>query len=213
MRYLLSTLLLIIILIAGCETSSDLLIDPANTSNNSTNEFFIEGGIFTYKLMPLPPKSPLWQDSVLTMSQIINGEIGGQMIMEKYYISLDGDSIHIWADLSIPAGAFQGTETITMTVDDEFAAMRFYPNMVFQDTLKLSQGFEGLDLTNCNHGTVDFVFIDDDGTIEIIKKNGLQIIIPQGIVRVNNAKLFHFSRYGWVRKTFHPGFDSNIYHE
>jgi len=213
MKRTLLTLLLAVIFITGCETPSDLLIDPVNTSENSINEIIIEGGIYTYKFMPLPPKSPLWQDSVLTMSQAIDGETGGQLIMEKYYISLDGDSIQIWADLRVPPGAFQGTKTITITVDDEFAALHFYPKMAFQDTLKLTRGFKGLDLTNCTNGNVDFIFIDDDGTIEIIKKNGLQVIKPQGIVRVYNAKLLHFSRYGWVRKIFHPGFNNNINHE
>ena len=212
MKSLLPTILSVIILIAGCETSSDLLINPANTSETSINEFFPKGGI-TYKLIPLPLKSPLWQDSVFTMSQTIDGEIGGRMIMEKYYISLEGDSILIWADLSIPAGAFLGNKTITMTVDDEFAAIHFYPEMVFQDTLRLFQGFKGIDLTNYDTGTLDFVFIDDDGTIELVKKNGMQIVKPQGIVRVMNAKLLHFSRYGWVRKACGPTVNSIINHE
>jgi len=202
MKSLLPTLLLVIILIVGCETSSDLSTDPANTSKSSINKSSIDARITTYKQIPLPPKSPLWQDSVFTMSQTIDGEIGGRMIMEKYYISRNGDSILINADLRIPAGAFPGTKTITITVDDEFAAIHFYPEMVFQDTLRLFQGFKGLDLTNFNTGTMDFVFIDDDGTIELVKKNGMQIVKPQGIVRVMNAKLLHFSRFGWVRKTF-----------
>jgi hypothetical protein len=139
-------------------------------------------------------------DSVFTLSKEIDGSVGGRMIMDKYYISEDGDSIVIKADLRIPAGAFQGTEIITMTVDDEYASVHFYPSMVFDDTLKLFQSFEGLNLENFPTGTIDFVFMDDNGSIELIKKNGLQIVVPQGIARVQNAKLVHFSRYGWVRK-------------
>ena len=104
------------------------------------------------------------------------------------------------ADLRIPPGAFKGTETITMTVDDEFAAFHFYPAMTFMDTLHFFQKFEGLHLENFSTGTIDFVFISDDGQIELIKENGIQVIVPQGIVRVQNALLRHFSRYGWIRK-------------
>jgi hypothetical protein len=108
------------------------------------------------------------------------------------------------ADLRIPKGAFQGTEIITMTVNDEYAAIHFYPEMVFFKNLKFFQSFEGLDLENYQTGKLDFVFITDDGTLELIKKNGVQVVFPQGIVRVQNAKLPHFSRYGWIRKPAGP---------
>ncbi|MCW8803773.1 MAG: hypothetical protein OQK57_05180 [Ignavibacteriaceae bacterium] len=87
-----------------------------------------------------------------------------------------------------------------MTVDDEYAAIHFYPEMAFDETLNFFQSFEGLHLENYPTGTLDFVFIADDGSVELIKKNGVQVVVPQGIVRVQNAKLLHFSRYGWIRK-------------
>jgi hypothetical protein len=85
-------------------------------------------------------------------------------------------------------------------VDKKYAQVHFYPSMVFDDTLKLFQSFEGIHLENYQTGTIDFVYINDDGSTELIKKNGVQIIVPQGIVRALNAKLIHFSRFGWVRK-------------
>ena len=195
-----STILVVsLILLVGCDNSPDLSVNySGNTPQASLSK------ITEYELIPLPNKSPLWLDSIFTMSKEINGSVGGRMVMEKYYIAEDGDSIIIKADLRIPKGAFQGTKTITMTVDDEYAAVHFYPSMVFDDTLRLFQSFEGLNLENYPTGTIDFVFIANDGSIEIIKKNGVQVMVPQGIVRVQNAKLLHFSRYGWVRKLGSP---------
>ena len=195
MKNILTILLVAIILLWGCDTSSDLSI-------NSSEDNFSKSSISLnpYGLIPLPNKSPLWADSIFTMSQVIDGSVGGRMIMGKYYIAEDGDSLIIKVDLRIPEGAFQGTETITMTVDNEYAAIHFSPKMVFAETLKLFQSFEGLHLENYPAGTLDFVFISDGGSIELIKKNGVQVVVPQGIVRVQNAKLLHFSRYGWVRK-------------
>lgn len=189
-------LLMIVVFILGCEDTSNI-IDPINSSV-SVNYNKIT--LYDYELIPLPPKSPLWVDSIFTISQMIDGNIGGRIIMEKYYIAANGDSIAIFADLDIPAGAFHGTENISLTIDDEFAAIHFFPSMVFADTLKLFQSFRGLDLCNFSNGTLDFVFIDDEGNIELIKKNGIQVNIPQGFVRVQNARITHFSRYGWVRK-------------
>lgn len=195
MKNILTILLVTIVLLFGCDTSSDLSI-------NSSEDNFSKSSISLtpYGLIPLPNKSPLWADSLFTMSQVIDGSVGGRMIMEKYYIAEDGDFVIIKADLRIPPAAFQGIETISMTVDKKYAAVHFSPKMVFADTLKLFQSFEGLHLENYPTGTLDFVFISDGGSIELIKKNGVQVVVPQGIVRVQNAKLLHFSRYGWVRK-------------
>ena len=195
MKNILTILLFAIVLLFGCDTSSDLSVNSSE-SNFSKSSICLT----PHEQIPLPDKSPLWTDSIFTMSQVIDGSVGGRMIMEKYYIAEDGDSIIMKSDLRIPANAFKGTETITMTVDDHNAAVHFYPEIIFTDTLKLCQSFEGLHLENYPVKKIDFVFIRDDGSIEIIKKNGIQIVKLQGIVRVQNAKLLHFSRYGWVRK-------------
>jgi hypothetical protein len=199
MKSFLSILLATVVLLFGCESSPDLSV---NISDNNTQESLSK--LIDYELIPLPAKSPEWIDSVFTMSKEIDGSVGGQMIMEKYFISEYGDSIIIEADLRIPAGAFEGTEIITMTVDDDYAYMHFYPEMIFEDTLKFTHKFQGLNLDEYPTGTIDFVFIANDGSIEILKKNGVQVIVPQGLVRVLNAKLTHFSRYGWVRKLGAP---------
>jgi hypothetical protein len=195
MKTISAILMVTLVLLLGCDTSTDLSL------NNPENDFSKPSICLPlFENIPLPNKSPFWQDSIFTMSQIIDGSVGGRMIMEKFYISDLGDSVIIEADLKIPPGAFKGRETITITLDKNYAAFHFYPTMTFADTLKLFQSFEGLQLENYSTGTINFVFIADDGSIELIKKNGVQVVVPQGIVRVQNAKLLHFSRYGWVRK-------------
>lgn len=184
-----------LILLIGCDTASDLaVINPENDFSQLSED------VQLFEKITLPNKSPLWQDSVFSMSQTIDGSVGGRIILDNYYIAENGDSVIFKVDLRIPAGAFQGTKTITITVDQIDAAVHFYPEMVFTDTLRLFQSFEGLNLDDYTTGTIDFVYIRDDGSVELIKKNGLQIILPQGILRVQNAKLLHFSRYGWIRK-------------
>jgi hypothetical protein len=191
MKTILTVLMAAIVFLFGCDTSSDLTVNPAVDNSNTQ----------VFKLIPLPKKSALWMDSVFTISQLIDGSVGGRIIMANYYISETGDSVEFEVDLRIPAGAFQGSETITITVDSDSAAVHFYPEMVFAEELRLFQSFEGLNLENMQTGTIDFVYMCNDGSIELIKKNGTQIVVPQGIVRVQNAKHLHFSRYGWNRKS------------
>ncbi|MFI5236886.1 MAG: hypothetical protein ACHQLA_02990, partial [Ignavibacteriales bacterium] len=109
-------------LLVGCEANSDLSINSLvkTIENSSPNSF-------EYELIPLPEKSVVWEDSVFTVSDVIDGSNGGRLILEKYYISNLGDSIIIEADLNIPAGAFNGTETISMVVDNQYATIHFYP--------------------------------------------------------------------------------------
>lgn len=188
---------LLIFMVIGCEETTDLTAPPFNTTSGRVNKN--STGV-DYELIPLPEKSDLWKDSIFTVSQLIDGSVGGRIILNKYYIDKHGDSVLMKADLRIPAGAFQDKETITLTADKNYAQVHFYPSMEFDDTLKLNQSFQGLHLENYQTGVIDFVFINDDRAIELIKKNGVQIIVPLGIVRVMNAKLMHFSRYGWIRK-------------
>ncbi len=190
MKTVISILLFSFFWILGCDSSPNLSVN--STENNST-------GTTTFEKIKLPSPSALWKDSLITMSQTIDGSVGGRLILDKYYMSDNGDSIMVKVDLRIPAGAFQGIKIITITVDQTDAAVHFYPAMVFDNTLRLFQSFEGLNLDGYATGTIDFVYIRDDGSMELIKKNGTQIILPQGIMRVQNAKLNHFSRYGWVR--------------
>ena len=191
MKSILTLLIVVIILLVGCDTVSDLSV------NNNPDGFYKSSRSLT--LIPLPNKSPLWEDSVFTMSKEIDGTVGARMNMEKYYIAENGDSIVITANLYIPPGAFEGKETITMTVDDDNAAIHYYPSMVFKDTLHLFQSFKGLNLEEYPTGTIDFVYVYPDGSVALVKKNGVQVIVPSGIVRVQNALMTHFSRYGWVR--------------
>ena len=195
MKNISKILLFAIVFLWGCEPTNDQII---NTPDNiSSSPLFLN---VNCELIPLPEKSPLWVDSVFTMCREIDGSVGGRMIMEKYYISGIGDSVFIKADLRIPAGAFNGTKLISMTVDSEYAVIHFSPEMVFEDTLRLFQTFEGLNLEEYPTGTIDYMYVNTNGSVDLIKKNGMQIVVPQGIVRVQNAKLLHFSRYGWVRK-------------
>ena len=84
-------------------------------------------------------------------------------------------------------------------MDNDYAAFHFYPSMSFAKPVKFTQNFTGIDLTNYKTGTLDFVYTDDKGNFETIRNNGIQTNLAQGFVRILNAKLFHFSRYGWAR--------------
>ena len=203
MKYFILIVTLSLLALIGCTDNSELPVGPTSDNYHIEKQTVAPNPssqpVMHYELIPLPSKAPEWQDSVFTVSQDIDGSIGGEIILSKFYISAGGKVIAILADLTVPAGAFEGNKTITVTVDNDYAAVHFYPSMTFAKPLKLTQSFTGLDLSNYHTGTIDFVFIDDNGVVETIRDNGVQINLPQGFVRVLNAKLPHFSRYAWTR--------------
>lgn len=201
MKHFIILLSLLLIPLISCSDNSESLLGPdvENSFEKSTALNTPDIPITDYELIPLPPKAIEWQDSVFSVSQTINGLLGGIITLDKFYLTDNGQVVTISANLVIPHGAFEGNKTITVTLDNEYAALHFYPSMTFDKPLRLTQHFTGLDLTNYDTGTIDFVYIDDDGTVELIRDNGVQVILPQGLVRVLNASLYHFSRYGWSR--------------
>ena len=46
----------------------------------------------------------------------------------------------------IPAGAFSGVRTITLTADDQYAALQCSPSMVFDKSLILDYSYTGLNI-------------------------------------------------------------------
>jgi len=113
---------------------------------------------------------------------------------------LNGETVKIDAKLKIKKHAFEGTVDITLTVDDEYAAVSFTPAMVFDIPADLDLKFEGIDLAPLNlaTGDYDFVFIDDYGNIEVVEYNALHVDESKSKIWVSKAKLNHFSRYGFV---------------
>jgi hypothetical protein len=202
MRFLFTVIFLILtsLILISCESSVEPLFP--NDDSGITNLKKLDS--FNYSPIELPQRSPLYKDSVYSVSAEVDGSVGGRIDYENYYVSEDGDSISFYIDLFIPPMAFEGIRTITATFDSVYAAIHFTPSMEFDSALHLFQGFKGLDLSDYQTGTFDFVYTRDDGTTELISKTGTQVIVPQGLVRVMNAQLEHFSRYGWVRKCAAP---------
>jgi len=189
---IISLLFLTAIFIVSCDKTENIL----NQQESNTSIF---KQVASDVLITLPERSSLYQDSVYTVSKEINGETGGLIEYHNYYISVDGDSIVFDINLTVPKNAYTGSETITVTLDNMYAAVQFNPSMVFLKPLSLFQSFQGLNLEGIGTGAIDFVYVNDSNVIETVIKNGVQVIAPRGIVRVMNARLDHFSKYGWVR--------------
>ena len=179
-------LLLLGITFLGCNDNLDNSI--VTTPNNS-------------KLIEQQPPAPE-NPTIVSVSKLIDGKKGGWIEWDTSYVNGNGREIYSSMSLRIPRNAFQGTREIVIQPNPEETTIQFFPEMAFKKPLKLYYEVWGVDLQALGYltsGRYDFAYFDDYGNIELIKSKQSSVDIHNNKIRVLNAKLYHFSRYGWVR--------------
>jgi archaellum component FlaF (FlaF/FlaG flagellin family) len=200
MKLLISAIITFTLLFTACENVNEPVTNSTelNTQFDSPNYKTAED--FNISIIPLPEKSPIYLDSIFTVTKLINGLLGGTITLDKVYISKEGKLVTMLVDMVIPPLAFIGQREITVTIEDSIAVMNCGPGMNFRRPLIVVQTFTGLDLMNYNTKDIDFGYIKDDGQFYAVPRLALIINKPLGLVSIVGAKISHFSKYGWVRK-------------
>ena len=83
-----------------------------------------------------------------------------------------------------------------MQIGDD-AAIDFSPSSVFNIPLVLNLKITGVDLTGINPNDINFYYFAQDGSVFSVQNDGITIVPQTGTLEITNAKLPHFSRYGW----------------
>jgi hypothetical protein len=201
MKIILSLTLIMSLLFLACEPITDPVSNPDSLKKSDWSPNNQSGNAIRIAIIPLPEKSPIYLDSIFTISQTINGLLGGTITLDKAYVSKEGRLVTILVSMVVPPLAFLGQRDITVTIEDSIAVMDCGPSMTFQRSLICLQTFTGLDLSDYNTEEIDFMYIHDDGRYTPIPRSSLLINKPLGLVSVISARINHFSKYGWVRKS------------
>jgi hypothetical protein len=139
----------------------------------------------------------------LSRSLFVDGSVYTEFLIDTSYFNSEGREIEVYARLKFPSGSFQGTRKITMIPKPEELSIELFPHMIFNETVKLDYIIDGLDLfymgyTRNEH--LDFLYYSPNGNIELIENQSSNVHPHQEKISLQNGKLSHFSRYGWVRK-------------
>jgi hypothetical protein len=143
----------------------------------------------------------------LEASEVIDGQSGGFIeIYFEYHGGGDdddddddgGSKIILYARLDILPKAFEGSEEISMILNNEIGTISFYPHMVFKRPVHLDVMYSGIDLSGINPNSVDFIFQNYDGTTEQVEFDSIEMDESTGTIELDDAELTHFSRYGFV---------------
>ncbi len=169
--------------LVGCQDASMNPVSPGNSQISSAKPLALVSNAYS-------------------VTQTIDGSQGGTIAFTKTNVGSNGVQV-VNVNLVFAPGAFEGQQDITVTADFNDASFSFYPHMVFDNNSKvtLNANYTGVDLTNLDLSDlpkIDFYYIGDDGSKELIKNNGTKIDLSSGSIGVKNAKLPHFSRYGWA---------------
>lgn len=131
-----------------------------------------------------------------TWSKYVNGSTGAFFSGTKNLSASISAYVEIW----VPSGAFTGYKTISATLNSETLYADFAPTpMTFNKPIYYTVEYFGVDLTGIDPNNVDFYYIDGGGNM--VKAEYAEIYAEDGWLCVVDAKLPHFSRYGFVNKT------------
>ena len=187
MKKLLILSLFSFLLFFGCNQDSGVT-SPINNSSNSQ-----------LKLISLPaPSGGLNIETLITKSKYIDGRYGGEFNADIGYQGGPYGYIDIDSDLDFNDYSFEGTKVISQTLDTDFALVTFGPSIQFNRAVEYDLRIEGLDLSNVNPKTLDFVYVDSNGNMYAVDYDNVTMDASTGMLKVKNAELNHFSRYGFV---------------
>jgi hypothetical protein len=143
-------------------------------------------------------------EPVFQITKTINGLLGGVILIDTTLVNELGNLVRVEATLRIDSLSFEGEREITLIPNINDASIQFFPEMNFNRKLKLQLVYTGIELGSLgfkSNSKVDFIFMGNGGEYEPIDYNFCIVNWPIQQLRVSNAKLSHFSRYAFVRKS------------
>ena len=202
MQKILVTLAVVIPLLIGC---SDSIVNPetANQTNTdqttSTDQTDSTNQIAQKRSwIDLPANPGMVADSEYSASKVIDGETGGIVELNINYVTRASVNVIINASIEVPAGAYSGKKNIQMIINSNNGTATFYPSPeTFNKALIFNLMITGVDLNGVDPKTIDYVYLAPDGSFQRIEYK--QLVINDGVLRVDDALIPHFSIYGWCR--------------
>ena len=188
MKKYLSIIVLLSLFVIGCSEQMSVN-SPVNTNTSEPN------------WIALPSAEGMQMNKTFTTSKAIDGAKGGMIDLNTSYNGGLFGTITLTSSLVFPKGSHSGLVTFTVSHDDKSCVSSFGPSYIFNKELILNIKYTGLDLSGTNPAQVKFAYLAADGSVVEALNDGIILDRQTGTLQVIKAKLRHFSRYGFVRKT------------
>ena len=170
----------------GCTSESDIT-SPEQSINPEPN------------WIALPKAEGMQIENSFTVTKKINGSQGGFLTMFESYPGGPFGTVTIDAELVFEQGCYPGNKDISMTNDDFNCATTLEPSFEkFNGVVTFNIKYTGINLNNIDPNNVKFAYIAPGGELEYAANEGIIVNVSTGTIQVVNAKIDHFSRYGFV---------------
>jgi hypothetical protein len=197
MKYYLLVPILAIFILAGCSKENSV-IGPQSSQKQSKTEWI--------KINHTPSLSV---ENTYTASKSIDGNKGGSIALSQIFKN-DGNWALVTAKLTIPKGAFSGTQLISYTVNTETAGIEFSPSgQTFNISLSLDLVFTGINISGYKASDLSFSYLEGNSIVPA-KFTYANANIGQGLLVVLGAQIAHFSRFGWATLDGDPIIDGGL---
>jgi hypothetical protein len=173
--------------IIGCGKESDLVGPIDSTEGNEPNWIAIPSA-----------ESKSLQKEIFTGKWICGNKRSVLKIRTSYPACTPFRFIKINALAEIQKKSFEGCTFVTMSINDRYGITTFAPEIVFSKPVIYNLCISGLDLRGIDPETVKFVYMAPDGQYHEAEYDHLNVDLKSGMLQVINAKLPHFSRYGFA---------------
>jgi hypothetical protein len=150
--------------------------------------------------LQLPEQAGLGVEKIFTISKTINGARATTWSWSAKYTATTG-TVSISSVMVFPANSFSGSKTITQSHDDATCSTTFGPATTFLIPLTFTITYTGINLTNYDPADIAFAYLNADGRVQFAVNSGITVDKVKKILKVTNAKVPHFSRYGFIRKS------------
>ena len=182
MKKLLILSILSILLLFGCNQESEI----TSPTTSSVEKQWIT----------LSNNSELSIEETFTkLKRNADGSKGWNITFDHTY----SNGVRTYGDLDCPKNAYDGKKTISFTLNGDLTTTDFNPSpFTFNIPVEYTITYEGLDLTGVNPADVDFYYVDPSGALVKAEYTSLEVNIGLGRLVILDAKLPHFSRYGFV---------------
>lgn len=200
MKRMIALLVATAFFVFGCQENSPVAIDDTEIELSKAEPNWIK--------LPEPVEKSL--SKTYHSSEWINVDRGGIIIASSRYWTYNwwnrwnrNSEVTVDASLEIPDNAWDRSqygryEHISLSVNDNNVSSTFGPHMEFTKPVIFNATFTGLNLTGIDPNAINFVYQDNSGSIEQVDYDALNVDIEEGMLQIVNARIPHFSRYGFT---------------
>ncbi len=185
MKNLIITLAMLLLFAVGCTDQTSITSPEQSVQTQEPN------------WIALPQAEGMSLGKISSSSKSVNGTNGTTWPWNTSYSGSNG-RITINTVLVVESNSFSGTVTIKQSHDDAYCVTTFTPSMVFNKPLLFTITYTGIDLAAINPADVKFAYIAADGSVQYAENDGIVVDLATGKLGVINARIPHFSRYGFV---------------